>query len=32
MGEGIRNFRDSLKGDQTPKSDPPKGDDESKNR
>lgn len=31
MGEGIRNFRDSLKGDQAPKSDPPKGDDESKN-
>ena len=25
IGEGIRNFRDSLKGDQTPKNDPPKG-------
>jgi sec-independent protein translocase protein TatA len=32
MGEGIRNFRESLKGDQPPKSDPPKADDESKNR
>ncbi|HQT94852.1 MAG: Sec-independent protein translocase TatA [Acidobacteria bacterium 21-70-11] len=32
MGEGIRNFRDSLKGDQPPKSDPPKDDDGSKNR
>ncbi len=31
MGEGIRNFRDSLKGNQPPKSDPPNGDDGSKN-
>ncbi len=32
IGEGIRNFRGALKGDEPPKQDPPKGDDESKGR
>jgi sec-independent protein translocase protein TatA len=32
IGEGIRNFRSALKGDEAPKQDAPKGDDESKGR
>jgi len=32
IGEGIRNFRSSLKGDEPPKPDVPKSDDESKGR
>lgn len=32
IGEGIRNFRSGLRGDEAPKQDAPKGDDESKGR
>ena len=32
IGEGIRNFRSALKGDEAPKQETPKGDDESKGR
>jgi sec-independent protein translocase protein TatA len=32
IGEGIRNFRSALKGDEAPKHDDPKGDDASKGR
>ncbi len=32
IGEGIRNFRSALKGDEAPKQDAPKSDDESKGR
>jgi sec-independent protein translocase protein TatA len=32
MGEGIRNFRNSLKGDNPPKDEPPRTDEGSKGR
>ncbi|MBZ5587619.1 MAG: twin-arginine translocase TatA/TatE family subunit [Acidobacteriia bacterium] len=32
IGEGIRNFRGALKGNEPPKGDAPKGDDDSKGR
>ena len=32
VGEGIRNFRNSLKGDNASKEEPPKGDEGSKDR
>ena len=32
IGDGIRNFRGALKGDEPPKQDPPKSEDESKGR
>jgi sec-independent protein translocase protein TatA len=32
VGEGIRNFRNSLKGESSTKEEPPKGDEGSKDR